>query len=341
MMTCLLAGLTLGLLAVGTLWLRATLRRTAAQESAASVSGPDLAYSALLAQAEGEITRQDYRLAAALLKQALFQRPDRPEARARLESLRAQLMREHPALAAPPAPAPSLPPPAPPPRLPDTDMIPIPGGAFSMGANQPDGEADESPAHEVTLAPFFIERHEVTVAKYRQFCDQTHRPFPRQPPWSTPQHPMVSVTWHDALAYCRHHGRRLPTEAEWERAARCQTTGRYAFGALPQLIAQYAWFADNSEDQAHPVGMRAPAGCGIYDAYGNVWEWVADWYSATYYDDSPKDNPRGPRSGEEKVLRGGAYDSPVADMALTFREKFSPDYGAENRGFRCASSQAP
>ncbi|MCX5796904.1 MAG: SUMF1/EgtB/PvdO family nonheme iron enzyme [Elusimicrobia bacterium] len=343
-LTGLIVGLVLGLLAAGAIWMRAAMRRAAAQEQAAAADAAppaapadqDPTYTSLLTQAEGEAARGDYRQAVAVLMQALSRRPDRPEARARLEALRAQLMREQPTLAAPQAPrAPPQAPPEP------ADMVFMPAGHFTMGADQPGGSEDEYPAHEVFLSSYSIEAREVTVEQYRDFCAQTKRGFPRQPSWSTPQHPVVSVTWHDARAYCRHLGRRLPTEAEWERAARCDARGRWPAGSMPEFAEAFAWFALDSEDHAHPVGLKAPGGCRLYDAYGNVWEWVSDWYFERYYDSSPKQDPRGPRSGDERVLRGGAFDSPFEFLSATYREKFDPKYGAENRGFRCAASPAP
>ena len=330
-------GLLLAVLAAGTIWVRASLRWAPTPEHAETGAAPaqpaasqDPAYAALLAQAEREVARHDYRLAAALLMQALALRPERPEARARLELLRAQLILEHPALAAPPGQAPDAPAWVPSPE--PAGLVSIPGGPFLMGAGEPGGNADEYPAHEVLLSSYSIEAREVTVEAYRGFCAETRRKFPPQPSWSTPRHPVVSVTWHEAQAYCRHEGRRLPTEAEWDRAARCASPWRYPYGR-PQ--------SREPSDQAHPVGTNPPGRCGLFDSYGNVWEWVSDWYSATYYDNSPKRDPHGPRSGEEKVLRGGAFDSPPEALAATFRDKFSPDYGAENRGFRCAASRAP
>jgi formylglycine-generating enzyme required for sulfatase activity len=346
----------LGLLALGLLWLRVRRHQPAAAPAAAPAviapapapADPDPAYTALLKQAEDEVARQDYRLAAAFFMQALNRSPQRPEARARLESLRTQLIVQHPELAQTPAmPAgeqPAMPArPAVPPPLDSAsgETVAIPGGPFRMGAGSPGGSPDEYPAHEVVLSPFSIDTHDVTVAQYREFCARTHRPFPRQPSGSTPRHPVVSVRWGDAQAYCRHRGRRLPTEAEWERAARCGAGSRYPFGDQPHFLEFYAWFAGDSGGQAHPVGLKPTAGCGLSDAYGNVWQWTADWYSAYYYDNSPRSNPTGPRSGEEKVLRGGAFDSPPEALAGTFRDKSSPDYGAENRGFRCAASKVP
>ena len=343
--------LILGLLAAVTLWLNTSLRLVvAARQTVAALTAkaptppapaePDPQYAGMLAQAEREIARGDYRLAVAMLMQALTRRPDRPEARARLERLRTELMNNRQVV--PTAMGMGAPPLAPMAAAQDADMGLIPGGPFTMGASEPGGNVDEYPAHEVTLSPFWIEAREVTVELYSKFCAQTQRRFPRQPAGSSPRHPVVSVTWSDAQAYCRHQDRRLPTEAEWERAARCGSKMRAPNGGPPFFKATM-WFADNSEEHAHPVGTKLlpPNGCGLSDAYGNVWEWVADWYSASTYDNSPRRDPRGPRSGEEKVLRGGAFDSPPEAMTATFREKFSPDYGAENRGFRCARSASP
>jgi formylglycine-generating enzyme required for sulfatase activity len=278
-------------------------------------------------------------MAIAWLMQAASSRPDRPEAHSRMEALRVELMKNLPPSTIPNAPPAPPPTPAGTAAAPAADLAAIPGGPFTMGASAPGGSPDEYPAHKVILPPFSLETREVTVESYRKFCAETGRKPPPQPGWSSPQHPVVSVTWRDAQDYCRRKGRRLPTEAEWERAARCGAALRYANGDSPQSINPYAWSVENSGGRAHAVATRLPGSCSLLDAYGNVWEWTADWYSANYYDNSPERDPRGPRYGEEKVLRGGAFDSPLAALGATFRDKFSPDYGAENRGFRCARSQ--
>jgi iron(II)-dependent oxidoreductase len=342
----LIIGCVLGLLAAAGLWLRAALRRAAAQaaaEAAASAAAPpaaaDPAYDNLLARAGEEEAGGGFRMAAALLMQAMSLRPQRPEARERLELLREKLMREHRelALATPETAAPAeRAAPAAEPR--EDGLIQIPAGSFLMGAGAPGGSPDEYPVREVFLPAFEIEAREVTVEDYRRFCTADGRPFPRQPGWSTPRHPVVSVNWRDAQAYCRHLGRRLPTEAEWERAARCGADGLYLRGTPPETLDPVAWFLANSGGRTHPPGSKSAVGCGLFDAYGNVWEWTADWYSATAYETGQKNNPLGPRSGEEKVLRGGAFDSPPEALNPTFRDKFSPDHGAENRGLRCARS---
>ncbi|MBI5241358.1 MAG: SUMF1/EgtB/PvdO family nonheme iron enzyme [Elusimicrobia bacterium] len=333
----LLIGCSAGLLVGGALWWRAAVRQAASQEAAAATPAASPAppvdpfYDDLLDKAEADEARGDFRMSVSLLLQAMNLRPERPAARERLERLRSKLLLEHRELAPsqPAAAAPSAPPPeAGPATAQSRDLVTISAGPFLMGADMPDRSPDEYPAHEVILPAFGIEPHEVTVESYRRFCSETRRPFPRQPFGSTPRHPVVSVTWHDARAYCRRLGRRLPTEAEWEKAARCGN---------PQPWPQpYAWFMEDSEGRCHPVKEKGPSGCDLYDLYGNVWEWTADWYSATYYDRSPKDSPRGPRAGEERVLRGGAFDSPREALPPSFRDKFSPDTGAENRGFRCA-----
>ena len=332
-LTGILLGCAAGLVIAGALWWRAAVRRAAAQEEAAAAAPAtapapplDVYYDQLLEQAEKEERQGAYRMAVSLLMQAMNLRPERPVARERLERLRERLIREQPDLAPPQsasAPAPAAPEPSQP-----QDLAAIPAGSFTMGAAETDRSPDEYPAHEVSLPAFSIEIHEVTVEDYRRFCSETGRPFPRQPFASTPRHPVVSVTWHDARAYCRRLGRRLPTEAEWEKAARCDFP--------PSDPTPYAWFRDNSEGRLHPVAEKGRSSCGISDLYGNAIEWIADWYSATYYDAGPKASPLGPRSGEEKVLRGGAFDSPLRALSPSFRDKFPPGAGAENRGFRCA-----
>ncbi|HOX22700.1 MAG TPA: formylglycine-generating enzyme family protein, partial [Elusimicrobiales bacterium] len=140
------------------------------------------------------------------------------------------------------------------------DMVKIPGGPFVMGSPEGKGAQDEHPAHRVRLKPFWMDKYEVTVAQFRKFAgDKT----PQQPEWSTPQHPVLGVSWKQALAYCRSQRKRLPTEAEWEKAARGGSTGSYFFGEDERKLGAYCWYKENAAGTAHPVGQLKPNPYGI------------------------------------------------------------------------------
>jgi formylglycine-generating enzyme required for sulfatase activity len=163
----------------------------------------------------------------------------------------------------------------------------IPAGEFEMGSPEGQGEPDEHPRRKVFLDAYSIDRFPVTVLQYRQFARETGRAMHERPAWNGDDHPVVYVSWHDAQAYCLWAGRRLPTEAEWEKAARGGTGTRYSFGDDEKDLGGYAWYIDNSSGTTHPVGAKKPNPYGLYDMNGNVYEWVSDWYSEDYYGKSP------------------------------------------------------
>jgi formylglycine-generating enzyme required for sulfatase activity len=181
------------------------------------------------------------------------------------------------------------------------DLAAIPGGEFLMG--QENGRDEERPVHRVTVAPFRLARFQVTNADYAEF-----RPFS----FDDPRKPVISVNWFDAVAYCEWLSARwgflvrLPTEAEWEFAAR----GGLAQKLFPWGDASYAArenYAARWVDGPEPVGTSEPNGYGLYDMCENVHEWCSDWYDPRYYDYSPAENPRGPETGTRRASRGGAW----------------------------------
>jgi formylglycine-generating enzyme required for sulfatase activity len=207
-------------------------------------------------------------------------------------------------------------------------------------------DVDEGPRHAVTLTrPFDLMTTEVTVGMYRQFAQATGAAVRAQPDWSRSEaQPVVSVTWDEAAAFCRWAGGRLPTEAEWERAARGAREGEtYPWGR--QEPSDVAGAPDGArfgaKDGAVAVGRFAPNGFGLYDMAGNVWEWVADWYGL--YSGRAMVDPPGPSSGSGRVLRGGAWDGLPWFLHLSFR--FSDAPGFQNYfdgfGFRCAQNASP
>ena len=233
------------------------------------------------------------------------------------------------------------------------ELVYVPAGSFMMGSE--DGDEDEKPVHELHLDAYWIDRTEVTNAMFERFVDATGHDAGsdwRNEASGKADHPVVSVNWHDAKAYCEWAGRRLPTEAEWEKAAR-GTDGRvYPWGdAAPAgHLLNFAdkrsgldW-ADTAVDDGYertaPVGSY-PAGASPYgaaDMAGNVWEWCADWYDENYYAVSPKDNPQGPATGEYRVVRGGSWYSTVGNVRAANRAWFTPDRRSGYSGFRCARS---
>ncbi|HEX8750362.1 MAG TPA: formylglycine-generating enzyme family protein [Nitrospira sp.] len=227
----------------------------------------------------------------------------------------------------------------------DSPMVEIPAGEFVMGFDGTQALEDERPLHHVWLDVFSIESYEVTTAQYASFLAAEKRAAPWQ--WDSvdlAQHgdrPVIGVTWHDAEAYCRWKGRRLPTEAEWEKGAR-GTDGRlYPWGNQEPTteLANFALGARFSYSQVLlPVRAREQGRSpyGLYHMAGNVYEWVQDWYATSYYETSPPRNPSGPAQGQFKVLRGGSW-SDLPKYLLTYgRFKLPPETRNSYTGFRCA-----
>jgi len=220
-----------------------------------------------------------------------------------------------------------------------TAMVFIPAGEFMMGTSPGTGSPDEEPQRKVYLDAYYIDSHEVTVAQYRRFCRESERKMPEPPPWGwVEKHPMVMVSWQDASDYALHYGKRLPTEAEWEKACRAGSSALYHHGNRETELDNFAWYRDNSCEITHPVSTKAPNEWGIYDMLGNVWEWCSDWYSEDYYKHAPFRNPAGPGSGTFKVMRGGGWPVNAFFCRCANRYRVTPESGNMFSGFRCAVS---
>jgi iron(II)-dependent oxidoreductase len=228
-----------------------------------------------------------------------------------------------------------------------SEMVLIPAGEFLMGSEA--GFSQERPVHRVSLDAFYLSKYPVTNAQYERFVTETGHRVPylddrrmqldnweqekRTYPSDRGQHPVVLVNWHDAHAYCQWAGGRLPTEAEWEKAAR---------GGLEAKL--YPWGDEIDPSRANydnrsgttPVGSYPPNAYGLYDMAGNVWEWVADWYDAQYYHQFPAHNPQGPEKGTVRVLRGGAWLLFPQFCRVAYRFRNSPDFRFNLIGFRLA-----
>jgi len=227
----------------------------------------------------------------------------------------------------------------------DSPMVTIPEGEFIMGVDGIQALEDERPSHRPWLDAFTIDAHEVTTAQYSAFVTAAGRPAPWQ--WETvdfSQHgdrPVIGIDWFDADAYCRWKGKRLPTEAEWEKAAR-GTDGRlYPWGNQTPTkdLANFALGARFSYGQVLMSVRSYEQGkspFGLSQMAGNVYEWVQDWYAANYYEVSPARNPQRPDQGQFKVLRGGSW-SDLPKYLLTYsRFKLPPETRNSYTGFRCA-----
>jgi len=208
-------------------------------------------------------------------------------------------------------------------------MVAIPSGCFQMGSN--DGDANEKPVHQVCLEGFSMDATEVTQSAYQSVMG------------SNPSHfsscgvdcPVEHVDWKQASEYCRKVGKRLPTEAEWEYAARAGTTTKWYWGDDDWSISLYAWHSENSGSTTHPVGKKQANAWGLYDMAGNVWEWTADWY-VTYPLGSQR-NPTGPGSGTYRVFRGGSWYGTPGRLRSAYRYLGASDDRSSFLGFRCVS----
>jgi formylglycine-generating enzyme required for sulfatase activity len=225
----------------------------------------------------------------------------------------------------------------------DPSMVLVPAGEFTMGS--PTGDPDERPPHQVYLDSFLIDIYEVTVGQYAAFLQAKGIDPPSD--WKTmnqPAHqkrPVANVDSTDASAFCKWAGKRLPTDAEWEKAAR-GTDGRvYPWGndAPTPLHANFGKPEWNNHGVLAPVGSfeTGKSPYGIYDMAGNVWEWVSDWYDYNYYKTSPSQNPTGPSTGGTKVIRGGSWYSNPRAIRSANRSLITPTDQGLN-GFRCAKN---
>ena len=216
-----------------------------------------------------------------------------------------------------------------------TPMVLIPAGDFNMG-----DATYATPVHAVHLDAYYIDKYEVTFDQYDAFCDATSRTKASNSGWGRGTQPVIYVSWNDSKAYCEWAGKRLPTEAEWERACRAGTNTAFYWGDDPgyALMGDYAWYYSNSGSMTHPVGGKLPNAYGLYDMSGNVWEWVADWYDSGYYAASPGSNPAGPASGTYRVLRGGSWGNYYDYLRSGSRIGSVPGFSYNYFGCRCAKT---
>jgi formylglycine-generating enzyme len=213
------------------------------------------------------------------------------------------------------------------------DMVFIPAGDFAMGSDDPTVDPLEFPFHTVYLDAFYIDTYEVTQRQYNDVMGDNPS-F-----WLGTDLPVDSVSWSEAKSFCEKTGKRLPTEAEWEKAAKGGRNDKWSGTNELSKLKDYAWIHDTGANMiTHSVGIRKPNGYGIYDMSGNVWEWVSDWYAPDYYKTGPRKNPQGPLKGTYKILRGGNWDNHQYEVRTTSRYPKDPDVKFRNNGFRCAKS---
>lgn len=254
-------------------------------------------------------------------------------------------------------------------RVPETVFVE--GGTYSRGSNAimteqyspyPSSIVPEKlcgPEHQVTVSGFHMGKYEVTVEEYAEYCVAAGITQP-QAPFGGGTIPVTNVCWYDALRYCNwlsdvmgyercystadgilytcdfsKNGYRLPTEAEWEYAARSGGKDeKYAGTSSDRELKDYAWYYLNSGGGAHPVGRKRPNGLGLHDMTGIVWEWCGDFYGEKYYRQSPRQDPKGPPSGFYRVLRGGSWDTDARNARAASRYWSPPETGNGKRGFR-------
>jgi formylglycine-generating enzyme required for sulfatase activity len=237
-------------------------------------------------------------------------------------------------------------------------MVQVPAGVFPMGVppGDRDGGRDEYPRHEVFLDTYSIDTFEVTNGRYLEFVKATGHRTPQHPtdpsrnlwegglmPESIADRPVVNVDWFDAEAYCHWAGKRLPTEAEWEKAARGTDDRRFPWGNVEpthgHLNYNQRW---QGEKTLMPVGSykAGKSPYGAHDMAGNVWEWVADWYDPLYYEKSPARNPKGPETGTQKVLRSSGWEVETPLVRSFTRVNSDPLNRNASTGFRCAMDAA-
>ena len=237
-------------------------------------------------------------------------------------------------------------------------MILIPAGPYIMGSN--DGLPNERPEHTVTLDSFYVDQYEVTLSLYRKFLESTKQESPStwddEAATTAGDRPATGMKWEAASAYCKWAGKRLPTEAEWEKAARGIDGRRYPWGDMQPFvdIANYnrgMWVNEaitlvavtsglEGMSVRHGLKEGGKSPFGLFHMAGNAAEWVADWYGRDYYQRTPEKNPSGPATGEKRVIRGGSWADLPAALRVTARVSAEADYEDRTIGFRCAMNVA-
>lgn len=222
----------------------------------------------------------------------------------------------------------------------EKEMVEIPAGSFIMGSDN--GGMDEAPEREVYLDSYLIDKYPITNQEYKLFVDVTGHRLP--PHWSggsypmgEGNHPVVNVSWDDALEYAQWVGKRLPTEAEWEKAARSTDGRMYPWG---DAFRKDQINSGNDHDGTTPIN-KFPEGksvFGVMDMCGNAQEWCSDWYDPGYYSDGPLENPTGPMGGQTRVVRGGGFVENSAGVRCAARHQAAQASLQENIGFRCAKN---
>jgi len=228
-------------------------------------------------------------------------------------------------------------------------MVIIGAGEFLMGSKSSEGRPDERPQNKIYISAYKIDANEVSNKRYLKFIKKTDRKEPPNPYGEKPlsevegvsELPVVQITWYDAVDYCRWAGKRLPTEAEWEKAARGSKGFVYPWGFNPPEVSfvnfqkqwegkKTLWPANLSNESNSPYGLVGMA--------GNAREWVYDWYSPNYFSKSSKENPQGPKNGILKVIKGGSWHSFKSDLRSASRGKGGFALKTDGIGFRCAQT---
>lgn len=249
------------------------------------------------------------------------------------------------------------------------DMVYIPAGEFMMGSPVGVGDDWEHPAHKVYVSAFYIDKYPVTNQDFQKFVKETgyvtdaekygggevwslgFSDWEMTPKanWKDPQcdgkgilsilnDPVVQVDWNDATSYAQWIGKRLPTEAEYEKAIRGGTTTAFFWGETDTQAGDYGWFAGNSSQLCHPVGMKKPNPYGLYDIVGNVVEWCSDWYDEGYYKEAATRNPTGPAAGDFKAIRGGGWNCDAPALRSANRAGVNLANRFAVFGFRCVKT---
>jgi len=249
----------------------------------------------------------------------------------------------------------------------EAGFITVPAGCFQMGNGFSDAYHLEKPVHEVCLDGFSIAKYDVTVSDFSLFVEESGYVTQAEnsggcyvhdgvswsmnpaASWRNPgftqtvSHPVVCVTWNDAVQYAAwlsgkdKKSYHLPSEAQWEYAAR--GGGRFERYAGGNDVDALAWYSVNANGTTHPVGQKKPNSLGLYDMSGNVWQWNADWYSQSYYRQSPRDNPKGSPEGIKKVFRGGSWFYDARGVRASYRDFAPKDYRSSYLGFRLVQSR--